>query len=400
MIESNHLGPLYYTSDLNKKINDISTCYWNNFHGFDVISNTDYMHLDKNTKYIKLLDNGGEIDIIKILNHFTSLSGLVICFDFVLKKPEKQSNYNLTTFVVDGSAQMSNVFNLFPNLKSCYVKTLNPSNNTVKMQFLEKLSVVNGTIEAINELILPKLHSLDLYNIKNRPSNNKINQTPNELRIDSKCQRNINYYQNYTLLQFIENFDTIGLEKISMEDVQHILEMKNLKDFLPAKNMIPKNSIRRLSNNMKLGVYLDDDNLSEYITTFENLTVYKNLNQVVLISPEKLLANYNIFDSTNLKKLYDNRKIEIKNEYMATGKVKKRIVKYNPTSHTLEMDTQVEIYDEIYNFIQTLKTKIKIKKIILKTGVPKFDIKKLNSAIKIENGIECKYVEHKFLFGV
>lgn len=175
-----------------------------------------------------------------------------------------------------------------PNLKQLYIAS--PFINIEKnhsFQNLEYLSIIQGSINSINNITMPRLQELDVYNIIDI-AKLKYEQQIVKLRIDAVYINEIDKECVFSLLHFIRNEKNITFSRT--------INVRECIDFIgvPGVNAIGAKNI---------GYYLDDDR----IYNNEKICIYNPENQDVEIYLDKdiIVSNENIFKYNQLVPLFE-----------------------------------------------------------------------------------------------
>lgn len=307
-MKSNQRGPLHFTSSLIQSNAAVDTFYWHNVTGYTAVTSSNYKKASSKSRYIMIVSTVTERELAKIMNHFGLCESLYIKSTIIFDNLQTQT-FNLREIILTNTLDLNGVVRLFPNLVKCYMKNLDlKTDSNVEFEMLEYLSLIEGSIENVNQLILPKLRDLDIYSC-NRTAE-KLNHRVEKLRISSKAYTSVNYDLEYRMLQFF------GLDKCdSHVKMDKVLNSPLLDDIIFAPDMVCPEEFNKLGATL-IGVYATDDHINEF--TKRHMTIYHS-EENVLIQGDYAICN---FDPFTLQSVPSN--LIVRNEYVLPGTIKHR----------------------------------------------------------------------------
>lgn len=174
-----------------------------------------------------------------------------------------------------------------PNLKQLYIAS--PFKNIEKkhsFQNLEYLSILEGSINSINNITMPKLYELDVYSIIDL-AKLKYEQQIENLRIDAVYINEIEDECKFSLLHFIRHGNNITFSRT--------INVRECIDFIGIQGV---NAIGAKN----IGYYLDD----ERIYNHEKICIYnpENLDIEIYLDRNIIVSNDNIFKYNQLVPLF------------------------------------------------------------------------------------------------
>lgn len=256
-----------------------------------------------------------------------------------------------------------------PNLRQLYIAS--PFINIEKTHSfpnLEYLSIIKGSIDSINNITLPKLQSLDVYNIINL-AKLKCEQQIKKLRIDAVYINEIDTECVFSLLHFIRNEKNITFSRT--------INVGECIDFIGVPGV-------NASDASNIGYYLDDDRIYNH----EKLCIYSPENQDVEIYLDKniIVSNDNILKYNQLIPLFKHHNHMILQFMLNQPESLKMHYYYN--DKLLKIRTMMIDETSLLNLIKSIEEVAEIKSLRIKLlgwSHPMEKIKALYNVVVYEN---------------
>lgn len=239
----------------------------------------------------------------------------------------------------------------FPNITELYIYILGKIERIHSFNNLDRLSIVKGDIQSVNNIRSKNLLALDLYEIIGKAGKLFYENELEELRIDSSYVQYIEPECTFNLLQFYKISASEGF--VCSRKRIHVSSCKDLI----ATNQV----FYRGDRPERLGFYIDDRRVKEGEVDFTSVYIPLQPIKVFYITKDKIICNNNFLD------FY--KQLPMRSHYIAsfipeTSPVFK--MHYYPETQTLKMRMMGTDESFIINFIEKNVKIVQVQKIRFK----------------------------------